>query len=351
MIYRTLKQRILYYLVLCLILSLIGKIFFMNNECKKATTLAPHKHEHDPWNINEHHIEHEVYKAINKIRRTSDRGLKPIGVPEIDEDSTRKDVFELVDDKLSTKNKDWGPHQIGIIVPFRNRFEELKEFVPYMHDYLNEKKINHKIYVINQVDSHRFNRAMLINIGFKLARNESCDYIAMHDVDLMPVNKDLNYGYPELGPFHVSGPNLHPKYHYKKFVGGILLLNIEHFLDLNGLSNKFWGWGREDDEFYMRIVDKGYKIFRHGAEITTGYDTFKHFHGTERKRDYLQLPGQRKSMFSRDMMTGLDTLEYTLVKRQFLYIDGSLCSVIDVDLPCDVAITPWCDVPVKKKKQ
>ena len=51
----------------------------------------------------------------------------------------------------------------------------------------------------------------------------------MHDVDLLPLNNDLNYDYPELGPFHVAGPDLHPKYHYKKFVGGILLLNIDHF--------------------------------------------------------------------------------------------------------------------------
>lgn len=76
---------------------------------------------------------------------------------------------------------------------------------------------------------HRFNRASLINVGFLMARNESCDYIAMHDVDLLPLNEQLNYGYPELGPFHVSAPNLHPKYHYEKFVGGILLLTVEQF--------------------------------------------------------------------------------------------------------------------------
>ena len=62
-----------------------------------------------------------------------------------------------------------------------------------------------------------------------MARNESHDYIAMHDVDLMPLNKELNYGYPENGPFHVAAPHLHPKYHYKTFVGGILLLSVEQF--------------------------------------------------------------------------------------------------------------------------
>ena len=66
-----------------------------------------------------------------------------------------------------------------------------------------------------------------------IARNESCDYIAMHDVDLLPLNEKLNYGFPESGPFHVSAPNLHPKYHYDKFVGGILLLSVAQFEEVS----------------------------------------------------------------------------------------------------------------------
>ena len=51
----------------------------------------------------------------------------------------------------------------------------------------------------------------------------------MHDVDLLPLNKDLNYGYPANGPFHVSAPFLHPKYHYPKFIGGIMLMSNEQY--------------------------------------------------------------------------------------------------------------------------
>ena len=39
--------------------------------------------------------------------------------------------------------------------------------------------------MVNQADSWRFNRAALINVGFKES-SSSCDYIAMHDVDLLP---------------------------------------------------------------------------------------------------------------------------------------------------------------------
>ena len=51
--------------------------------------------------------------------------------------------------------------------------------------------------------------------------------------------------------------------------------------------------------FFLDVPDEKelfflFQIFRHGAEIKTGYDTFQHFHSVERKRDYKRLPGQKK---------------------------------------------------------
>lgn len=85
---------------------------------------------------------------------------------------------------------------------------------------------------------------MLVNIGFLFASNEST-YMAMHDVDLLPINDQLSYQFPSEGPFHLSAPNLHPKYHYDKYVGGILLMRNKHFVQVNGFSTKYWGWGLE----------------------------------------------------------------------------------------------------------
>ncbi|CDQ85199.1 unnamed protein product [Oncorhynchus mykiss] len=122
----------------------------------------------------------------------------------------------------------WGPHKLALLIPFRERFEELLVFVPFMHTFLNNKKILHKIFVINQMDHYRFNRASLINVGYTESGNDT-DYIAMHDVDLLPLNEALDYGFPEEGPFHVASPELHPLYHYKTYVGGILLLTKQHY--------------------------------------------------------------------------------------------------------------------------
>ena len=76
---------------------------------------------------------------------------------------------------------------------------------------------------------YRFNRAMLMNSGFMLTES-CCDYLVMHDVDLLPLNNHLSYAYPtDYSPYHISSPELHPLYHYKKFVGGILMMTREHF--------------------------------------------------------------------------------------------------------------------------
>jgi xylosylprotein 4-beta-galactosyltransferase len=52
------------------------------------------------------------------------------------------------------------------------------------------------------------------------------------------------------------------------------------------MSNTFWGWGREDDELFLRIRDVGLELHRPPG-VTTGYETFKHVHDkVKRPRDY-----------------------------------------------------------------
>ena len=69
----------------------------------------------------------------------------------------------------------------------------------------------------------------------------------------MPYLFNISYAYPDAAPYHIAAPGLHPLYYYPTFVGGILLVSKEHFKLVNGLSNLFWGWGREDDDFYLRL--------------------------------------------------------------------------------------------------
>ena len=64
-------------------------------------------------------------------------------------------------------------------------------------------------------DDYRFNRASLINVGFKYAiEMKKFDYMVMHDVDLLPLNPELKYVNPGNGfALHIASPKLHPEYH------------------------------------------------------------------------------------------------------------------------------------------
>lgn len=98
-----------------------------------------------------------------------------------------------------------------MLVPFRKAEGELQQFAPAITAFLTKQGVKHDIFIINQIDDYRFNRGQLINIGFLTAAKAGADYVAMHDVDLIPLNDDLSYAYPD-DPMHIAAPWLHPKY-------------------------------------------------------------------------------------------------------------------------------------------
>ena len=252
---------------------------------------------------------------------------------------------------IASPATDADQHFLCILIPFRDRFEELNEFVPTLSDFLSRQSIAHAIFVINQVDTLRFNRASLINVGFlksaeilKQLGSQNCDYVALHDVDLVPLNTHLSYAYPSNGPFHVAAPGLHPKYDYPSFLGGILLISRDHFRVANGMSNRYWGWGLEDDEFHRRLLDAGLEVQR-PKNITTGKEsTFKHFHSARvRKRDMSKCYNQHEVTRRRDRETGLNSVSYTMGRIFQNCADNVPYSLMNVVLQCDRQKTPWCD--------
>ncbi|KAK7866962.1 hypothetical protein R5R35_014735 [Gryllus longicercus] len=240
-------------------------------------------------------------------------------------------------------------HKLAVLVPYRDRFEELLEFAPYIHKFLNKQDVNHHIYVLNQVDRYRFNRASLINVGFHES-SKDCDYIAMHDVDLLPMNPHLSYQYPASRPFHVAAPKLHPRYHYPTFVGGILLIKREDFKRVNGMSNKYWGWGLEDDEFYVRLKEAGLNVSRPTNISTGSEDTFRHLHDRDRrKRDMTKCFNQRAVTRRRDRQTGLLDVSYTIKSVYEMVIDSAPVTILNIELRCNKTLTPWCECEESQK--
>lgn len=139
--------------------------------------------------------------------------------------------------------------KLGIIVPYRDRYEQLITFKDSIGEFL--KNINYEIIIVEQDDAKIFNRGKLLNIGFIEAKKLKCDYVVFHDVDMIPV--DVDYSYSPY-PIHLSN-NFIPndvRIVFDEYFGGVTLFPIELFEMINGYSNEYWGWGYEDTDLLYR---------------------------------------------------------------------------------------------------
>ena len=99
---------------------------------------------------------------------------------------------------------------------------------------------------------------------------------------------------PQVQTFIKSQMRITPRYHYPKFIGGILLITLEHFHQADGMSNQYWGWGLEDDEFYLRLSDAQLRLYRPTKLSTNENNTFRHIHDrVVRRRDTARIGDQR----------------------------------------------------------
>ncbi|XP_045157080.2 beta-1,4-galactosyltransferase 3-like [Mercenaria mercenaria] len=153
---------------------------------------------------------------------------------------------------------------VAIIVPYRDRERHLQTLLYHLHTFLQRQQHQYAVFVVEMAYPTQFNRGILANIGFLTAKeilNFTC-YI-IHDVDLLPVD-DRNHYKCSNNPRHLSVSS--SKYGYKlpygHYNGGIIAFTPGQFLKINGFSNAYFGWGKEDDDLHKRILNAGYKIDR-----------------------------------------------------------------------------------------
>ena len=151
-------------------------------------------------------------------------------------------------------------HKLGICIPYRDREEHLKRLVPKLTEHLKKQGIDHKFYVAHQVDDKLFNRGAMKNIAAKRAFEDGCDYIAWHDVDMLPYDDSCDYSYPEETPIHIATQLSKYGYDmsYDQYFGGVILFTKEQVERTNGYSNDYWDWGMEDDDLFWRAYFEGY---------------------------------------------------------------------------------------------
>ena len=172
-------------------------------------------------------------------------------------------------------------HKLGIIIPYRNRPEQLANFRKKINDYLN---IDFELIIVEQSDKKDFNRGKLLNIGFLEAEKLGCDYVIFHDVDMLPIDADYSY---VSRPTHlitdVDLPEGVSRTLFDEYFGGVTAFPVDIFKQINGYSNEYYGWGFEDDDLLLRCLENhidlnGKKVIQRGREGTSlefnGKDSF-----------------------------------------------------------------------------
>lgn len=216
-------------------------------------------------------------------------------------------------------------HHLTILIPFREKIydkksqgsgreKNLKDWLEYMSSFL---KIPADVIVVEQSQEGTFNKGFLFNVGFSEAKNS--DYFVLHDVDQIPENPLNDYSFKKR-PTHLLTST--SQWGYKKGptgnVGGALMITRDMYKIVNGYSNKFGGWGREDDNMALRIN-------KHG-----GYDVLPMHIGKYKELKHPRVFGLDKNeqfhkniANTNDFISGLSDLKYEIMDST-TYIRGIL---------------------------
>lgn len=198
-------------------------------------------------------------------------------------------------------------YDLVIVVPYRNRLEHLKQFVPALEKHFENKKI--KIVIVEQTDEQPFNRGKLLNIGYDLCKQQS-NFFTFHDVDMLPENvvyeakpNEITHLAGEVSQFEYKLP-------YPDYLGGVIILSGELFEFLDGYNNDYWGWGIEDDDLNQRAKNKNIKINRiPGRFLSLDHEKSPPSAGNLRMWNNLK---------NIEHKNGLSTLQYQILEKKSL---------------------------------
>ncbi|XP_069746119.1 beta-1,4-galactosyltransferase 4-like [Narcine bancroftii] len=208
--------------------------------------------------------------------------------------------------------------RIAILIPFRNRERHLLYLLEHLHPFLQRQLLDYGIYVIQQAGNDLFNRAKLFNVGFLEAMKErKWDCFIFHDVDLIPEN-DFNLYHCDYQPKHfVVGRNSTGyKLIYKFNFGGVTGMMTQQFMKVNGFSNRYWGWGGEDDDLLIRAWKQNMQLVRPAPQLGKYTMPFhKRDKGNEVNENRWNLLKQVHKEWNKD---GLNSCFYNLKAKEHL---------------------------------
>jgi hypothetical protein len=146
------------------------------------------------------------------------------------------------------------------IIPYRNREAHFKRWIEEAKKTYKNKPFKFSVILVEQKDDKAFNRGRLLNSGFwKAMEVHHKTYgtllnprpnLIFSDVDVFC--NDLTFFRPE--------PYVYHPYGHAHGLGCIFVSSPEAYLSINGFSNNYYGWGREDADATLRCKIQGILI-------------------------------------------------------------------------------------------
>lgn len=138
---------------------------------------------------------------------------------------------------------------LAIIVPYRDREEQLKMFPIYMNQYLEHYHNRSYIFIIEQADDKPFNRGKLLNVGFL---ETQFLYYCFHDIDMLPVAVSYkeNKGVTQMAASMIQRMD---------YFGGVTMFNRESFKQAEGYHNDYFHRA-EDNEMMFNLKAKNIPV-------------------------------------------------------------------------------------------
>ncbi|XP_049872881.1 beta-1,4-N-acetylgalactosaminyltransferase bre-4-like [Pectinophora gossypiella] len=177
-------------------------------------------------------------------------------------------------------------YSVAILLPYRNRKDQLDVFLPNIHNFLIRQKIHYKVYVIEQQDNHPWNKGILYNVGARQAIIEHFPCLIFHDIDLIPVDHSNLYVCME-EPRHMSASIDDYRFVliYDTLFGGVVSIRTDQYIAVNGyppdmsryaqyhgnrprIENKDRWKVMEENRRTRRAGDGFYSVQQHVLEMT-----------------------------------------------------------------------------------
>lgn len=190
------------------------------------------------------------------------------------------------------------------LIPYRNRYVHLQCFLLYMQKHFS----HYRIAVIEQSDQGKWNKGLLFNAGYR-ELTKDYDYIILHDIDFIP-NPNVDYSWCELPTLlSTECSQFNYGYCYPTFFGGVVGMSKDHYEKVNGFSNKFQGYGGEDDMMFKSLIYKG---LQPQVRLGNRFECFEH----PRLKDPIDYNNNLRLLErDRDFNEGLTTSNYKIIGK------------------------------------